>query len=134
MLMFNARGCNRISRERGSGRLILTTTGGAAAGALHLRQEEDHTWWAYSEPTAAYIPLESGELLDDLLTLECEFRANELIGWEYRPHRHPALASELVRRASQARVAELEREQRRRRGQDESLGADKTRRRAGGFG
>ncbi len=56
MLMFNTQGCNRISRERGSGRLIATITGGDATGALRLRQDEQHTWWACSEPTRNLHP------------------------------------------------------------------------------
>jgi hypothetical protein len=115
MLLINGRGCHRISRERASVRLIATITGGGAAGSLRLSQDEEYTWWLYSEPTEAHIPLEPTELLDELLAAECEFRANELIGWEHRPRAHPALAHDLVRRASQARVAALEREQRRRR-------------------
>jgi len=121
MLMVTARGCYCISREQDSGWPTVTLPGALAGGGeLRLRQDEEHVWWAYSESIDAYIPFAPTEqLTDDLLGLECEFRANELIGWEHRPHKFPALARPGARRASQARVAELERQQRSRRGSRE---------------
>lgn len=115
MLKMTSAGCIIVVRERGSRRLKATITGGGVDGALRLRQDEDHTWSVYSEASGDYIALNAAEVLDDLLDSECDFRANELIDWASRPNSRPALNNDLERRASQSRVAELEREQRRRR-------------------
>lgn len=134
--MSNTRGCYTISRERGSGWLTMAIAGARADGhELQLSQDDEHIWWAYSEKIQAYIPFApSAELAGDLIALECEFRANELIGWEYRPHAFPSLATAGSRRASQARVAELQRQQCQRRDPDEQLAENGTGRLVGGLG
>jgi hypothetical protein len=119
MLMINGRGCYQIAREPGARGSRLTVTlphGRADGGDLLVRQDDSNVWWAYSPSIGDYVTFVPTEpLTRDLTALECEFRANELIGWEYRPHAFPALATASARHASQARVAELERQQRSRR-------------------